>query len=168
MNTIQLYDNSEKPLLTRQTSDEMAVPFYLSMDGADVSLSVSPFGIDMKDMLCGLFSAHGTITFEKPLQPTDGIFLCCDLCAVQSRLPNDLQLPILRQLHVPRQHSNISNPKALEIDQEFQNVLYLNVEPSVTRNIRLYLRDREGKPLSVQHCYLDCTLLTFPRRYGSR
>lgn len=141
--------------------------FYLHADQEDKLLPLSDIGLDVRNYLCGLFSIHGFITFDKSV--TSDIlartrcFLCSDFCQLSS-LPHFIQLPILREIILTDVTQNSSGNLTATIEHDYSQVLWLDVtSSSEVRNIRIYLRNELGQRLPVKACHLKSTLLAFPK-----
>lgn len=141
--------------------------FYLHTDKADSLLPVSGFGLDLRNYLCGLFSTHGTLTFSPNISLSEvrkmRCFLCSDVCQL-SILPNYIELPILRELIFKDLNTDGLGHVTASISHDYSQILWLDVtSSSEVRNIRLYLKNEQGKDLPLAACQLNSTLLTFPK-----
>lgn len=135
------------------------------MNKADVTLPVSSFGIDLDHHMCGLFSVHGTITFEQDTPSQRRCFLCSDLLDRDSIISHMLTLPVLRELVL---NPSPEDSRVTKFYHDFNQVLWLDVKPAMLRNLRLFLRDEQGQQLPVKDCQLHCTLLVFAKNGSSR
>lgn len=131
--------------------------FYLHMNSSDETIHVSDLGIPMENKMCGLLAVDGQIRLNtaNPTASEQRIYLCSDLCIRQSIISGGTNLPILRQLCI--------NPNNNQVHMDIANVIWLETANRTIRNIRLYLKNGNGRNPGVQSCRLNCAILTFPK-----
>lgn len=128
---------------------------YVHLDKNDEKIQVSDLGIAIQDMMCGLMTVHGKIKLAG--SPEDlkkkRLFLCSDICMVESVVSGGQNLPILRELKLDNDSVNM----------DISNVLWLDARDQLLQTVRLFIKDENDKIASLDECFLKCTLLLFPK-----
>lgn len=132
--------------------------YYLEMTKSDVLLPVHTQGKPLEHYRCGLISLNGSLAFTQPLTYQKRFFICSDLCNIDSILNSSLKLPILREIILTPTEKEQTN---FTLNHEYTYPIWQDLKSTVLTNIRLYLLDDTGKNVPLDHCHLQCTLLTF-------
>ena len=146
-------ERTEKSKTRRPT-----LTFYLDLSSSSNYILVSNFGIDLKDMMCGLLTLEGKIELKDKEELTNQqktLYLCSDICE-NSIVSGALYLPILRKIKLDEEGN---------VNMDVNKVLWINTTVSVLRSIQLFLRNGLGEEASLSSCNLNCTLLVFPKTY---
>ena len=99
------------------------------------------------------------------------IYLCANFVSnsiiVGSEHPtkSGMQLPILHQINLKNSHDE---DNVLEIDPNYNKILWLPSIGSPVEEIRVYLSDRHGNPPPFMHCNIIGTLVCIPHTKSSR
>jgi len=112
--------------------------------------------------MIGLLCIHGKIVVDPDFIQKQ-LYICSDFCE-QSIVANYGALPILRTLYLP----DPNKAGCCEINNEYENILWLEVVRSEASQLRLYLTYDNGQLATLRHCDLMCTLLTFEKSRGER
>ena len=131
----------------------------LSVDKVDAVQPVHDVGIALDGHMCALFSVSGSLRFKDPLQTQQRYFLCTDLGIDNSILTPSLSLPVLRELVLHPSQVSATSHYEYFFDRDFAKPIWLDIKPTVLRNLRLFLTDSKGNAPSVTGCLLECTLL---------
>ena len=138
---------------------------YLSMKGTSQKMTL-PLELDMENKGCLLFDISGMV---KPyIEPP--IYLYADFVGnsivVGSEHPTErsMQLPILHQINLKKTNDD----NLVEIDPNYNKILWLLTSRSPVEEIQVYLSDRHGNPPAFMHCNIIGTLVCIPHSKSSR
>ena len=138
---------------------------YFSMKGTSQKVTLS-LKLDMENKGCLLFNISGPVIpyIEPP------IYLCANFVGnsiiVGSEHPTErtMQLPILHQINLKKTNDN----NLVEIDPNYNKILWLLTSHSPIEEIRVYLSDRHRNPPAFMHCNIIGTLVCIPHCKSSR
>ena len=123
---------------------------YFSMKGTSQKLTL-PVKLDMENKGCSLFDISGTV---KPyIEPP--IYLSADfvgnsiIVGPEHPIKSDMQLPMLHQINLKNSHDE---DNVVEIDPNYNKILWLPSSCSSIEEIQVYLSDRHGNHLVFTHC----------------
>ena len=138
---------------------------YFSMKGTSQKVTL-PLELDMENKGCLLFDISSMV---KPyIEPP--IYLCADFVGnsivVSSEHPTErsMQLPILHEINLKKTNDN----NLVEIDPNYNKILWLLTSHSPLEEIQVYLSDRHGNPPTFMHCNIIRTLVCIPHTKSSR
>ena len=139
---------------------------YFSMEGTSQKVTL-PVELDMENKGCSLFDISSTV--KSHIEPP--IYLCADFVGnsivVGSEHPtkSGMQLPILCQINLKNSHDK---DNVVEIDPNYNKILWLPSSCSPVEEIWVYLSDRHGNPQAFTHCNIIRTLVCIPHTKSSR
>lgn len=106
-----------------------------------------PKTIEMINMECALFEVKGNIALAMTVEP---LYLCADF--VHDSFVDSNSFGVLRRLDADPQNRG-------KIDEKFNPLLWIPCKSDQLNELRLYITDDTGHPLSFDNCDFDCTLL---------
>ena len=132
---------------------------YFSMEGISQKVTL-PVELDIENKGCLLFDISSMVKpyIELP------IYLCANFVGnsivVGSEHPtkSGMQLPILCQINLKNSHGE---DNVVEIDPNYNKILWLPSSCSPVEEIGVYLSDRHGNPPVFTHCNIR-TLVFIP------
>lgn len=131
--------------------------FYLKITSPQTVVHVSDYGIEMASKSCGLMRVYGKIklkNFERLSPEERTLFLCSDLVSPESIISGGFELPALCQIVVNQKDNET-------VEMEPYNPIWLNVSEQLLTDISLNIRNAKREIVSVDDCFLDCTLLLY-------
>ena len=138
---------------------------YFSMKGTSQKVTL-PLELDMENKGCSLFDISGMV---KPyIEPS--IYLCADfvgnsiIVGLEHPTERSMQLPILHQINLKKANDN----NRVEIDPNYNKILWLPTSCSPKEEIQVYLSDRHGNPPTLMHFNIIRTLVCIPHTESSR
>ena len=106
-----------------------------------------PKTLEMQDMGCALFEVKGKIPLAMTVAP---LYLCADF--VEDSFVGSNSFGVLRRLDADLQQGG-------NIDHKFDTLLWIPCKNNQLNELRLYISDDSGHPLSFNNCQFLCTLL---------
>ena len=103
--------------------------------------------IEVYNHVIGLGELTGQVQSKNERKKTP-LYLCCDVCDESN--VQDMKMPVLRQI-IRSQGGNITST--------LNNMIWLKVNRSTVKRIRLYIADINGELQSLSNCLLNGTLL---------
>ena len=138
---------------------------YFSMKGTSQKVTLS-LKLDMENKGCLLFDISGMV---KPyIEPP--IYLCADfvgnsiVVGFEHPTERSMQLPVLHQINLKKTNDN----NLVEIDPNYNKILWLPTSRSPVEEILVYLSDQQGNPPTFMHCNIIETLVCIPHSKSSR
>ena len=138
---------------------------YFSMKGTSQKVTL-PLELDMENKGCSLFYISSMV---KPyIEPP--IYLCANFVGnsiiVSSAHPTErsMQLPVLCQINLKKTNDD----NLVEIDPNYNKILWLPTSHSPVEEIQVYLSDRHRNPPTFTHCNIIRTLVCIPHSKSSR
>ena len=138
---------------------------YISMKGTSQKVTL-PLEQDMENKGCSLFDISGMV---KPyIEPP--IYLCADfvgnsiIVGSEHATERSMQLPVLHQINLKKTNDD----NLVEIDPNYNKILWLLTSHSPMEEIQVYLSDQQGNPPAFTHCNIIRTLVCIPHNKSSR
>ena len=136
-----------------------------SMKGTSQKVTL-PLELDMENKGCSLFDISGMV---KPyIEPP--MYLCAAfvgnsiVVGLEHPTERSMQLPILHQINLKKTNDD----NLVEIDPNYNKILWLPTSHSPIEEIRVYLSVRQGNPPTFTHCNIIETLECIPHSKSSR
>ena len=138
---------------------------YFSMKGTSQKVTL-PTELDMESIGCLLFDISSTVKpyIEQP------IYLYADfvgnsiIVGSEHLTKSGMQLPILHQINLRNSHDE---DNVVEIDPNYNKILWLPSSSSPVEKIQVYLSDRHRNPPQFMHCNIIGTLVCIPHTKSS-
>ena len=139
---------------------------YFSMEGTSQKVTL-PVKLDMENKGCSLFDISGTVKpyIELPIHLSANFVGNSIVLGSEHQTKRDMQFSVLCQINLKNSHGK---DNVVEIDPNYNKILWLPSSHSPVEEIQVYLSDRHGNPLPFMHCNIIRTLVCIPHTKSSR